>query len=219
MGVNLPELDFRAFAARLGEVAPAPLPSAAAAALFAYYGELRRWAPSLSLIGPGTVEQLFARHFGESLAVLPWLPAGPACLLDVGSGAGFPGLVIAAARPDHAVTLVEARERKWAFLEAASRRAGLSCRCLNARVEAVPARELPPAIAALTLRAIRLSRSVFEALLPALRRDARLFLWGSEEAPDLPADLVPGRTQTLLGSERRVLREYWRRPPAAHEDA
>ena len=63
-------------------------------------------------------------------------------LLDLGSGAGFPGIVLAAARPDLEVTLLEARERKWAFLAAACRRAGLACRCLNARVSANPA-DLP----------------------------------------------------------------------------
>src|SRR5438132_9440850 len=115
MGVALPALTVEAFAAELLAHQPEPLSEAVVSALFAHYEELRRWAPRLALVGPGTAREVVARHFGESLAAVPHLPAAAGRLVDVGSGAGFPGLVLAAARPSWTVTLVEARERKWAF--------------------------------------------------------------------------------------------------------
>ena len=68
---------------------------------------------------------MLIKHFLDSLAVLPYLdPEGP--LLDVGSGGGFPGLVLKLACPGLPVTLVEARSRKVGFLEEVRRKLGLA---------------------------------------------------------------------------------------------
>src|SRR3954452_3726764 len=112
MAFPLPRLSPEDFAATLAPLSPEPLGEPAVAALFSYYQELARWNEKLSLIGPGTAGEILARHFGESLAALPFLSAAPLVGLDLGSGAGFPGLVLAAARPALTMTLVEARERK-----------------------------------------------------------------------------------------------------------
>src|SRR6188474_645691 len=88
--------DFQRGLAAAGHPVDAPV----ATALHAHYVELRRWAPRLALVGPAFARELFTRHYGESLAGLELLPPGPARLLDLGSGAGFPGFVLAAARPD-----------------------------------------------------------------------------------------------------------------------
>src|ERR1044072_5416860 len=150
MAVALPEIPLGAFAAAVRASAPEPLPPATVDRLHAHYEELRRWSARLSLIGPGTVAEVMERHFGESLAALPHLPEPAASLVDLGSGAGFPGLVLAAARPGWEVTLVEAQERKWAFLQAAARRAALSCRWLNARVAGLLAPGFPDAYGGVT---------------------------------------------------------------------
>jgi 16S rRNA (guanine527-N7)-methyltransferase len=68
------------------------------------------------LIGPREVPILWERHLLNSAAVGPLLPAA-ATLVDVGSGAGFPGIVLAALRPDLAVTLLEPMERRVAWLD------------------------------------------------------------------------------------------------------
>ena len=214
MRPELPELGFDEFAGRLaaalaGAAAP-PAPSlallpGAVAALFAHYRELRRWLPHLALIGPGTVATVFERHYAESLAALPWLPPGPARLVDLGSGAGFPGLVLAAARPDLEVTLVEPRQKKSAFLAAAAHRAGLGVRCLDARVERLLPPGFPTAIEILTVRALHLSDPAWRALAPALASGARLLLWSGAEPSALPSGFAVSASRPLAGGERRRL--------------
>src|SRR5262245_62172854 len=134
MPFSLPPLSREDFADELSRHSPGPLSGRTVDALHAHYQELSLWNRRMSLIGPGTAREIVARHYGESLAALPLLPADSRVGLDLGSGAGFPGLVLAAARPGLEVTLVEAREKKWAFLLAAIRRASLPCTALNVRV-------------------------------------------------------------------------------------
>jgi len=204
--MRLPVLAPEEFAERLAPWAPAELPPGAVPALFGHYEELRRWAATVDLLGPGAADELFPRHYGESLAALPLLPSGPGRLVDLGSGAGFPGLVLAAARPDLEVTLVEARERRWAFLLAAVRKARLSAHCLRATVGAAPAPPLPRPIAVVTARALRITRSMVDALAPLLLPDARFLIWGGSAAPGPETGLRLLSEHPLPGSERRRIR-------------
>ena len=203
MAFSLPRLSLAGFAAALAPLSPEPLGEPAVAALFSYYQELARWNEKLNLIGPGTAGEILARHFGESLAALPLVPAGSRVGLDLGSGAGFPGLVLAAVRPGLAMTLVEAREKKWAFLLAAARRAALSCRCLNARVRIPLPPGLPEGIDVITSRALRLDPETWGALAHRLGAGGRVLLWVGEQDPELPPDLVSCGGVKLAGSERR----------------
>jgi 16S rRNA (guanine527-N7)-methyltransferase len=210
---TVPEIPRGRFDEALAALASEPLSPESLAAMHTHYEELRRWSGRLNLIGPGTAKEVLERHFGESLAALPLLPAGPTSLVDVGSGAGFPGLVLAAARPDLAVTLVEARERKWAFLQSAARRAALPCRCLNATVRLPLPAGLPESIGVVTLRALRLEPEVLAALAARFGPEGRVLLWAGAEEPPLPPGLVPGREVRLPGSARRRILEL--RPAAA----
>ncbi|MGE0641859.1 MAG: 16S rRNA (guanine(527)-N(7))-methyltransferase RsmG [Thermoanaerobaculia bacterium] len=203
----LPAIELAPFARRLRQLAGEELPEEGLRAVHAHYEELRRWAPTVALIGPGAVDELLERHYAESLAALPLLPPGAATVLDVGSGAGFPGLVLAALRPDLSFVLTEARERKWAFLQAACRKAGLSCRCLNVRVAPKSADELPESIAVLTSRAVRIDLPAWEALTPRLAPGAQALFWCGEERPELPPAFREGRAIRLSGA-RRWIREY-----------
>jgi 16S rRNA (guanine527-N7)-methyltransferase len=81
-----------------------------------YLKELKLWNARINLTGLKTDQDIVIKHFLDSLAVLPFLKAA-ASLVDLGSGAGFPGLVLKLARPSMALTLVEARQKKAAFLE------------------------------------------------------------------------------------------------------
>ncbi len=84
-------------------------------ALAIHYRELMRWRKRADLSSIVDPRQVAVRHYLDSLALSPWLPLG-ARIADLGSGAGFPGIPIAIARRDVAVTLLETREVKLAFL-------------------------------------------------------------------------------------------------------
>lgn len=207
---DLPPYGRDDFARRLREVSPAALADAAVDALYAHYQELRRWNRTLSLIGPGTAEEVIPRHYGESLAALPLIPEGCRVVVDVGSGAGFPGFVLAAARPDLDVTLVEARQRKWAFLEAAVRRAALPCRCLDVRVGSSLPAELPQQVDLFTMRALKPAPALLAVLARRLSPVGRILLWIGDEAPSPPPGLGVAEELPLAPGTRRRLRALQR---------
>ncbi len=207
---ELPDLALDPFCRELRALSPVPLADRACLALHAHYQELRRWNRSLSLIGPGTAEEVLSRHYGESLAALPLIPASCGEIVDVGSGAGFPGLVLAAALPQAHVTLIEARQRKWAFLEAAARRAALACRCLNARVGASLPADLGQRIDLVTARALRLPAELLSAFGERLSPGGRMLFWAGEEAPEPPRGFERGAEVGLPGSSRRRIVELRR---------
>lgn len=206
--MSLARLDPASFARRLRRAAPEPLADPVVAALWAHYETLAEWGRGMSLIGPGTEGEAIERHYGESLAVLPWIEEQTRYrLLDVGSGAGFPGFVLAAARPKLDVWLVESRQRKWAFLRAAAARAALSCRCLDARVSSPLPAEIPEELDFVTLRAVKLPPAALEALLGRLKDTGSLLWWRGEEAFTLPVGWSETRRIDLPGSEHRRIVE------------
>jgi 16S rRNA (guanine527-N7)-methyltransferase len=89
--------------------------------LEAHYTLLTQWNTRLNLTRIDSVEGAVRLHYCESLFVGTRLPAGPLRIVDVGSGAGFPGIPIAILRPECDVTLVESHQRKGVFLREASR--------------------------------------------------------------------------------------------------
>ncbi len=100
---------------------------------------LEKWQPTINLVGKSTLADIWGRHVLDSLQLLPMLPPDARTLMDLGSGAGFPGLVIAAVRPDLTVRLVEADQRKSAFLGEVARSAAPNAIVITARIESVPA--------------------------------------------------------------------------------
>jgi 16S rRNA (guanine527-N7)-methyltransferase len=82
-------------------------------------GLLQQWNRRVNLTAITETGEVYLRHFLDSLTVAPLLPAALHRLLDIGTGGGLPGLPLAIARPDAAVTLLEAHARKTAFLSAA----------------------------------------------------------------------------------------------------
>lgn len=108
--------------------------------LDALVGTLVKWQKAINLVGRATIEDVWVRHILDSAQLQPLIPENTRHLADLGSGAGFPGLVMAVLRPDLDVTLVESDARKAAFLGEASRRMGLKKlpRILIGRIEEVP---------------------------------------------------------------------------------
>ncbi len=107
-------------------------------ALEAHYRLLQRWNRVLNLTSVDQ-EDAIQRHYGEALFLGRHLPAGPLSVVDIGTGAGFPGIPVAVLRPDCTVTLVESHQRKAVFLKEATRQMA-NVRVLPKRAEEVPER-------------------------------------------------------------------------------
>ena len=106
--------------------------------LEAYAALLVAWSARINLVGRATLGDLWRRHFLDSAQLRPLIPAGARSLVDLGSGAGFPGLVLALLGVP-GVELVEADSRKAAFLRETARITGAEATVRGCRVEAVPA--------------------------------------------------------------------------------
>jgi len=105
--------------------------------LLVYFKELKHWSRRINLIArKATDNEILEKHFLDSLTLLPLLEGKNPHLLDIGTGAGFPGLVCKAAKPELRLTLVEPRHKRVAFLSHISRSLQLSqIFILDCRVE------------------------------------------------------------------------------------
>ena len=110
---------------------------------------VRTWNRTINLISKNDEATLADRHIGDSLALIPYLPAGQNRAIDLGSGAGFPGLVLAITTGRH-FDLVEADQRKAAFLREAARITEAPVTVHATRIEHLT---LPPALL-ITARAL-----------------------------------------------------------------
>lgn len=105
--------------------------------LKAYAALLTQWSARINLVGRDTIADLWRRHILDSAQLLPLVPKSARSLVDVGSGAGFPGLVLAILGV-HGVELVEADSRRCAFLREAARVTQANVTILPCRIQAVP---------------------------------------------------------------------------------
>lgn len=89
------------------------------ARLVSYFLELQKWNRTINLVGRAPDAEILEKHFLDGLTLLPLLAAWgyPGPLLDVGTGAGFPGLVLQTAAPELGVTLLEPRLKRVSFLK------------------------------------------------------------------------------------------------------
>lgn len=170
------------------------------------YAELvRRWNPRINLVARTTIENIETRHIRDSLQLNDLVPPGAGTWLDIGSGGGLPGLVLAICRPQTSFRLVDSDSRKVIFLQTVIRELSLpNCTAQAARIE-----NLAPA-QAITLSARALAP--LERLMPYLARHL---------APEGTAWLMKGRNwQTELAPAQ----ESWNfemqvHPSKTYEDA
>ena len=175
----------------------------------------QRWSRRINLTGPADVDELIDRHLLDCAAVLPLLPPGP--LVDVGSGAGLPGLVVAILEPERRIFLLEALERRCAFLEQAVWTLALkNVSVVQDRCE----HWLPPLrLAGVLARAVAPLPKLLAMTAPLLADGTPLLAMKGpgwrEEMDELPADVqleaedrygLPGRTRehVLLRLKRPV---------------
>jgi 16S rRNA (guanine527-N7)-methyltransferase len=99
-----------------------------------YASLLLQWQTHINLIGASTRDDIWTRHIADALQLLSLIPQGIRSLVDLGSGAGIPGLILAIARPLEA-HLFESNLKKGAFLREAARRTGVSAHIHSLRIE------------------------------------------------------------------------------------
>lgn len=191
---TLPESRIAALLAPYLAVPPAILPQ-----LSAYLDLLLKWNARTNLTAIREPEEIVRRHFGESLFAARHL--GPCeTLLDLGSGAGFPGLPIALLRPEISVTLAESQGKKAAFLREAARTLALNVEVWGNRAEALPPERRFDTV---TLRAVDNMTAALAAAEPRAIRQVAV-LTSTTGAPSLPD--FPSRAEIPIPeSEDRIL--------------
>ena len=104
-----------------------------------YVGLLEDWNSRHNLVSKTSLAEVWHRHVYDSAQLAPWIPPSAKTLADLGSGAGFPGLILAILLRDRLhVTLFEATRKKAEFLETVARRLALPVTVRNQRIEAAP---------------------------------------------------------------------------------
>ena len=170
------------------------------ARLKAYVGLLEEWNRLHNLVSARSLDDVWRRHVWDSAQLVQYIPASAKTLADLGSGAGFPGLVLAEMlRGRLAVTLFEATRKKAEFLVAAAERMGLNVEIRNERIETAKAGPFD----VITARAL----APLDALLGyaqqlAGRGTVCLFLKGQS-----------------LASELTEVRKSWRMKTVQHQSA
>lgn len=193
----------------------AVVPTGLYSQLAVYLELILKWNARINLTAIREPREIVRRHFGESLFaglhVEPprTSPADPTShislcdsLLDLGSGAGFPGIPIQLLRPDLPVTLAESRSRKAAFLSEAVRTMGLQAEVWADRAEAIP---VGRRFHTVTLRAVDdMDSAISEA---SRRAEQRLIIIGTRDAayPTLPAGFGIAHSIPLPNSRDGVL--------------
>jgi 16S rRNA (guanine527-N7)-methyltransferase len=146
-----------------------------------YVELLEKWQSRINLVGSKTLPDLWCRHVYDSAQLHALIPPRARCLLDFGSGAGFPGLVLAA-MGGPAVHLVESDQRKAAFLREAARVAAIPVTVHACRIAALP----PMTADVITARALAPLAQLLDFAEPFLAPEGIcLFLKGQNVAAEL----------------------------------
>jgi 16S rRNA (guanine527-N7)-methyltransferase len=167
---------------------------------------LERFRQAMNLVGPGPVDQ----HYVDARLALEGLaPRGR--WADLGTGAGFPGVVLAADWPDVAVDLVDSRRKRCTFLEEVLDRAGVDggVRVVCARIEDLPGR----AYDGVTARALAPPAEALALAAPKVVDGGRavLLLQDDQDAPDVPGWARVEERAYRLPDGRPRRRVVWRR--------
>ena len=176
-----------------------PLSAAAAEGLAVYHAMLLDWNTRMDLTAVTEEDEMLDRHYVDSLTPLKvdgLIPSG-AFVVDVGTGAGLPGLPLAIARPDLRVTLLDAQQKRLIFLQAVVDALGLrNVTLLHARAEDAARRpDLRQRCDLATARAVAATPVLAEYLLPFVRPGGLALCW---KGPALTAELPQARRAAAI---------------------
>ncbi len=131
--------------------------------LKSYEALLHKWQKAVNLVSPNTLGESWERHFEDSLQLTDLIPEDTKIIFDLGSGAGFPGMVLAIARPDMSVHMIESDSKKCSFLKTVSRETSMPAIIHNERIETIKTDIIPDLI---TARALASLDQLLEWCLP-----------------------------------------------------
>ncbi|MFL2844807.1 MAG: 16S rRNA (guanine(527)-N(7))-methyltransferase RsmG [Candidatus Puniceispirillaceae bacterium] len=172
----------------------------------AYLTLLEKWQRRVNLVANSTMADVWQRHILDSAQLFRFFPSNTKKILDVGSGAGFPGLVLAI-MGDVQVDLVESDQRKAIFLSTVIRSLGLSSKVYNQRIESLP--NLYPDV--VTARAVAPVSKLMKLIENQISPDTVCLLLKGASVEDELTDLqsystmVPSYHPSLSGSNGVVL--------------
>jgi 16S rRNA (guanine527-N7)-methyltransferase len=164
------------------------------AAIAEYVRELARWGERMNLVG-STDSTAISRHVADALEAVPHLSQGIS-VVDLGSGAGFPGLPIAIARRDLRVSLVEIREKRIAFLRHIVRMLDLDVEVRRESIEVAPVDVFDVAL----LRAVAAPERSLGLARPWVRDEGEIWIWAGSGVS------LPGARPIALASGGAILR-------------
>jgi 16S rRNA (guanine527-N7)-methyltransferase len=157
--------------------------------LTTYAQLLGRWQKTINLVAPSTLGDVWHRHFADSAQLWQFRPENARAWLDIGSGAGFPGLVLAILGAESGAThhiLVESDTRKAAFLREVVRTTGITVDILCMRIENAETRAKVKAVDCLTARALAPLPRLLEMSAPYFSSSTLgLFLKGRDAAAEI----------------------------------
>ena len=125
--------------------------------LILYEDLLKGWQKAVNLVAPGTLGEVWHRHFADSAQLARLVPPAAESLVDLGSGGGFPGLVLAIMlyeRKPLRVSLIESDGRKAAFLREVARQTRVPVDILSARIENAETQRKVGSVDVVTVRAL-----------------------------------------------------------------
>lgn len=206
MNIDHPErIKLESALARLGlEVSPETIDD-----LLTYMVQLKEWSGTYNLVAPRERGFLLTRHILDSLSIATWLQ--PGSLLDVGTGAGLPGLPLAIIKPDMEVTLLDSAGKKIRFIRHVGRTLKLTnIHPLQQRVEEFSESK---AFANITSRAFASLKDFVEAVRPCADETTRLLAmkgaYPERELEELPGWInvqsIEKLTVPYLHAERHLV--------------
>jgi len=154
-----------------------------------YENELKRWQRAVNLVAPSTLERIWHRHFADSAQLTEFISPTAGHLVDIGSGGGFPGLVLAILlreKSDLKVTLVESDGRKAAFLRETARRIKIPVEIMSTRIESNASVKELNSVDTVTARAFAPFDRLFGLVFPVFsRQTVGIFLKGRDFALEI----------------------------------
>lgn len=174
-----------------------------------YHALLIKWQKAVNLVSNNSIEKAWERHFNDSIQIGFYIPGNTQTLIDFGSGAGFPGLVLAITRPELEVHLIESDEKKCEFLRTVSRETNTPISIHNTRIENLDPGQIRPDI--ITARALASLEKLCDYCRPFAAENSALtmlFLKGekleeeiseAQKSYDFTYEIFQSRTEKKAG--------------------